>query len=102
MSMREEGYGLEAVPPHKFQSDFASQSTNETLPADLVWSDDQHQLSEEPNMSSGATKPTGMGQRSIFGGGAKPVFAQMPAYTPVTRGGEQPQAKTGGAELCLL
>ncbi len=68
MSMREEGYGLEAVPPHKFQSDFASQSTNETLPADLVWSDDQHQLSEEPNMSSGATKPTGLGQRSIFGG----------------------------------
>ena len=93
MSMREEGHGLEAVPPHKFQSDFASQSTNETLPADLVWSDDQHQLSEEPNMSSGATKPTGLGQRSIFGGGTKPVFAQMPAYTPVTRGGEQPQPR---------
>ena len=93
MSMREEGYGLEAVPPHKFQSDFASQSINETAPANLARSEDQHQLSEEPNMSSGATKPTGMGQRSIFGGGGKPVFAQMPSYTPVTRVGEQPQAR---------
>ncbi len=26
------------------------------------------------------------GQRSIFGTGRGPVFAQMPAYTPVTRG----------------
>ena len=92
MSMREEGFGLEAVPHHKFQLDSASQSINETAPADSAWGEDQHQLSEEPNMSSGATKPTGMGQRSIFGGGGKPVFAQMPSYTPVTRGGEQPQA----------
>jgi SPOR domain len=38
-------------------------------------------------MTSGAAKPgqPTMGQRSIFGGGT-PVFARMPAYTPVTRG----------------
>ena len=49
-------------------------------------------MSEGPNMSSGATRPGQpvMGQRSIFGGG-KPVFAQMPSYTPVTR--EQPQPR---------
>jgi cell division septation protein DedD len=93
MSMREEGLGLEAVPPHKFQSNFASQSINETIPAGPAWSVDQHQLSEEANMSSGTTKPSAMGQRSIFGGGGKPAFAQMPSYTPVTRGGEQPQAR---------
>ncbi len=93
MSMRAEGFGLEAVPPHKFQSDIANQSINTTVPTDPAWNEDQHQLSEEPNMSSGATKPTGMGQRSIFGGGGKPAFAQMPSYTPVTRGGEQPQAR---------
>jgi len=91
--MREEGFGREAVPPHKFQSDIATSSTNEATQAGPAWDEDQHQLSEEPNMSSGATKPTGMGQRSIFGGGARPVFAQMPSYTPVTRGGEQPQVR---------
>jgi cell division septation protein DedD len=30
-----------------------------------------------------------VGQRSIFGGGS-PMFAQMPSYTPVTRGNEPP------------
>ena len=45
-------------------------------------------------MTSGAGRPgqPAMGQRSIFGTGRGPVFAQMPAYTPVTRGSEpQPQ-----------
>jgi hypothetical protein len=38
-------------------------------------------------MNSGAGRPGTpiMGQRSIFGGGRGPVFAQVPAYTPVTR-----------------
>ena len=34
MSMREEGFGREAVPPHKFQSDIATSSINEATPAD--------------------------------------------------------------------
>jgi cell division septation protein DedD len=41
-------------------------------------------------MSSGSGKPAqpAMGQRSIFGTGRGPVFAQMPTYTPVTRAPE--------------
>jgi len=43
-------------------------------------------------MTSGAGRPGQPGQRSIFGTGRGPVFAQMPAYKPVTRGPEpQPQ-----------
>ena len=45
-------------------------------------------------MTSGAGRPDQPmpGQRSIFGTGRGPVFAQMPAYKPVTRGPEpQPQ-----------
>jgi cell division septation protein DedD len=45
-------------------------------------------------MSQGPGRPN-VGQRSIFGGGGNPVFAQMPTYTPVTRGSEQ---EGGGAE----
>ena len=46
-------------------------------------------------MTSGPDRPGQPipGQRSIFGTGRGPVFAQMPAYKPVTRGSEpQPQA----------
>ena len=46
-------------------------------------------------MTSGPGRPGQPmpGQRSIFGTGRGPVFAQMPAYKPVTRGSEpQPQA----------
>ena len=44
-------------------------------------------------MSSGAGRPGQPmpGQRSIFGTGGGPVFAQMPAYKPVTRGSEPQQ-----------
>jgi cell division septation protein DedD len=43
-------------------------------------------------MAHGAGRPGQpvMGQRPMFGGGS-PVFAQMPTYTPVTRGTEQRQ-----------
>jgi cell division septation protein DedD len=43
-------------------------------------------------MAHGAGRPGQpvMGQRPMFGGGS-PVFAQMPTYTPVTRGLDQPQ-----------
>jgi cell division septation protein DedD len=43
-------------------------------------------------MAHGAGRPGQpvIGQRSIFGGGS-PVFAQMPTYTPVTRGLDQRQ-----------
>lgn len=44
-------------------------------------------------MVQGAGRPgqPNIGQRSIFGNGG-PSFAQMPSFTPVTRGGQQPAA----------
>ena len=52
------------------------------------------QQSEVNLMAHGAGRPgqPAGGQRPIFGGGS-PVFAQMPTYTPVTRGPDlRPQA----------
>lgn len=89
MSMNDDGYGLEADPPLDLQSNFASSQSVGSAPGGEPWGMNSHKLhtSEVSNMDSGASKPGQpvIGQRSIFGGG-RPAFAQMPAYTPVTRG----------------
>jgi hypothetical protein len=86
MSEHDDGYGGDAGPILEFESDFANRSRNGSAPADRAWGMDAHR-SEGPFMNSGAGRPGTpmMGQRSIFGTGRGPVFAQVPAYTPVTR-----------------
>jgi hypothetical protein len=96
MSVHDEGYGDNARPTLEFESDFANRFRSVGAEGDQSWGAPAHTAhrSEEPFMTSGAGRPGQpmMGQRSIFGTGRGPVFAQMPAYTPVTRGSEpQPQ-----------
>src|SRR6476660_8323594 len=96
MSVHDEGYGENARPTLEFESDFANRFRSVGAEGDQSWGAPAHTAhrSEEPYMTSGAGRPgqPAMGQRSIFGTGRGPVFAQMPAYTPVTRGSEsQPQ-----------
>jgi cell division septation protein DedD len=96
MSVHDEGYGDNARPTLEFESDFANRFRNIGAEGDQSWSAPAHtaQRSEEPLMTSGPGRPgqPSPGQRSIFGAGRGPVFAQMPAYRPVTRGPEpQPQ-----------
>ena len=96
MSVHDEGYGDNARPTLEFESDFANRFRSVGAEGDQSWGAPAHTAhrSEEPYMTSGAGRPgqPAMGQRSIFGTGRGPVFAQMPAYTPVTRGSEpQPQ-----------
>jgi cell division septation protein DedD len=91
MSVHEEGYGGNAAPTLEFESDseFASRPSNGSAPGDQSWGMNARsaQKSGGPLMNSGAGRPGQpmMGQRSIFGTGRGPVFAQVPAYTPVTR-----------------
>src|SRR5215467_14389046 len=96
MSVHDEGYGDNARPTLEFESDFANRFRSVGAEGDKSWgapAQPPHR-SEEPFMTSGAGRPgqAPMGQRSIFGTGRGPVVAQMPSYTPVTRGPEpQPQ-----------
>src|SRR6476469_4135056 len=93
MSVHDEGYGDNARPTLEFESDFA-RFRSVGAEGDQSWGAPAHTAhrSEEPFMTSGAGRPGQPGQRSIFGTGRGPVFAQMPAYKPVTRGPEpQPQ-----------
>src|SRR6478752_3994702 len=92
----QEGYGGDAAPALEFQSDFNTRPLDRPAQGDQSWDMAARNAprSEGPLMTSGAGRPGQpmMGQRSIFGTGRGPVFAQMPAYTPVTRGPEaQPQ-----------
>ena len=94
MSVHDEGYGDNARPTLEFESDFANRFRSVGAEGDQSWGAPAHTAhrSEEPFMNSGAGRPGQPGQRSIFGTGRGPVFAQMPAYKPVTRGPEaQPQ-----------
>jgi sporulation related protein len=94
MSVHDEGYGDNARPTLEFESDFANRFRSVGAEGDQSWGAPAHTAhrSEEPFMTSGAGRPGQPGQRSIFGTGRGPVFAQMPAYKPVTRGPEaQPQ-----------
>jgi hypothetical protein len=96
MSVHDEGYGDNARPTLEFESDFANRFRSVGAEGDQSWGAPAHTAhrSEEPFMTSGAGRrgQPMMGQRSIFGTGRGPVFAQMPAYTPVTRAPEpQPQ-----------
>ena len=98
MSEHDEGYGGNADPILEFESDFTNALRNGSAPVDQPWGMNVHNAhrSEGPLMNSGAGKPGQplMGQRSIFGTGRGPVFAQVPAYTPVTR------APAGFWDLC--
>lgn len=96
MSVHDEGYGDNARPTLEFESDFANRFRSVGAEGDQSWGAPTHtpHRSEEPFMTSGAGRPgqPRMGQGSIFGTGRGPFFAQMPPYTPVTRGSEpQPQ-----------
>jgi hypothetical protein len=85
-------FGQQSGPNPLSQSDFANSAGNAPSP----WSNNalNAQTSEVSLMAHGAGRPgqPAGGQRPIFGGGS-PVFAQMPTYTPVTRGPDlRPQA----------
>ena len=89
MSTRDSGSGHGGRAP-EFESDYAVD-----VPGDQSWGVNtaNTQKSEVAPMAQGAGRPgqPNIGQRSIFGNGG-PSFTQMPAYTPTTRGAEQPQA----------
>ena len=95
------GHPLDAAQHFFSQSDPnpASQSNFNSVgnaPSLQTWGNNalNAQQSEVSLMAQGAGRPgqPAGGQRPIFGGGS-PVFAQMPTYTPVTRGPElRPQA----------
>jgi sporulation related protein len=92
MSTHDSGRGRKAGPTPELQSDFANRQS--AGPAPQTWGANalSTQKSEVAFMGQGAGRPGQpiAGQRSIFGGNG-PVFAQMPSYTPVTRG-PAPQA----------
>src|SRR4029077_14939758 len=92
MSVHDKGYGDNARPTLEFESDFANRFRSVGAEGDQSSGAPAHTAyrSEEPFMTSGAGRPGQPmpGQRSIFGTGRGPVFAQIPAYTPVTRGSE--------------
>ncbi len=96
MSVHDKGYGGNAGL--EFESDFTNRSRSANAPD--AWGTNAAPRREGPLMS-GPGRPgqpipgqpipgqPPMGQqRSIFGTGRGPVFAQMPAYTPVTRAPE--------------
>ncbi len=96
MSTHDEGYGRKAGPNPGSQSDFTNRPSLGHAPGVQTWGNNalKAQQSEVNLMAHGAGRPgqPAGGQRPIFGGGS-PVFAQMPTYTPVTRGPDpRPQA----------
>ena len=90
MSTSDSGRGLKAGPTPELQSDFANRPSAGSAPQNWGANALSTQKSEVAFMVQGAGRPGQPGQRSIFGGNG-PVFAQMPSYTPVTRG-PAPQA----------
>ncbi len=90
MSMHDSGYGRKAGPTPELQSESANKQGAGTAPQAWGANALNTQKSEVAFMVQGAGRPgqPNAGQRSIFGGGG-PVFAQMPTYTPVTRGPAQ-------------
>jgi hypothetical protein len=94
MSVHDEGYGDSARPTLEFESDFANRFGGVGAEGDRPWGAAAHPAhrSEDSLMTSGPSRPgqPTSAQRSIFGTGRGPVFAQMPSYTPVTRGADQP------------
>src|SRR6185437_12134076 len=90
MSTHDSGRGRKAGPTPELQSDFANRQSVGTAPQNWGANALSTQKSEVAFMVQGAGRPGQPGQRSIFGGNG-PVFAQMPRYTPVTRG-PAPQA----------
>jgi hypothetical protein len=91
MSTHDDGHGRKAGPNPGSQSDFTNRPSMGHAPGVETWGNNalNAQQSEGSLMAHGAGRP---GQRPIFGGGS-PVFAQMPTYTPVTRGPDiRPQA----------
>ncbi|MGA9602851.1 MAG: hypothetical protein WBQ82_01905, partial [Methyloceanibacter sp.] len=90
MSTHDSGRGHKAGPTPELQSDFANRQSAGSAPQNWGANALSTQKSEVAFMVQGAGRPGQPGQRSIFGGNG-PVFAQMPSYTPVTRG-PTPQA----------
>ena len=89
MSTHDDGHGRKAGPNPGSQSDFTNRPSLGQAPGVQTWGNNalNAQQSEGSLMAHGAGRPgqPAGGQRPIFGGGS-PVFAQMPTYTPVTRG----------------
>ena len=84
MTRQDDGFGRAAGPNPGSQSDFSNRP-GMGAPSAQAWGT---QPSEVGLMGQGAGRPPvrpATGQRPMFGGGS-PVFAQMPSYTPVTRG----------------
>ena len=104
MSTHDDGHGRKAGPNPGSQSDFTNRPSLGQAPGVQTWGNNalNAQQSEVSLMAHGAGRPgqPAGGQRPIFGGGS-PVFAQMPTYTPVTRGPDiRPQTPTAAA-ACL-
>jgi cell division septation protein DedD len=87
MTTHDDGHGRKAGPGS--QSDYTNRQSMGHAPGVQTWGNNalNAQQSEGSLMAHGAGRPgqPAGGQRPMFGGGS-PVFAQMPAYTPVTRG----------------
>ena len=91
MSTQDDGFGRSAGPNSGSQSDFNNGPSMGGVPRMQNWGNNalNTQQSEVSLMAQGAGRPDrpATGQRPMFGGGS-PVFAQMPSYTPVTRGSD--------------
>ncbi len=89
MSRQEDGFGRKVGPNPGSQSDFTNRPSISGAPGTRSWGSNalNAQSSEVGLMTQGAGRPDrpATGQRPMFGGGS-PVFAQMPSYTPVSRG----------------
>jgi cell division septation protein DedD len=89
MSTHDDGYGRPAGPSSGSQSDFTHRKNLGGAPGAETWGNNalNPQTSEVNLMAHGGGRPAhpATGPRPMFGGGS-PVFAQMPVYTPVTRG----------------
>lgn len=98
MATHDDGHGRRTGPNPGSQSDFTNRPSLGHVPGVQTWGNNalNAQQSEVSLMAHGAGRPgqPAGGQRPIFGGGS-PVFAQMPTYTPVTRGSDlRPQTPT--------
>src|SRR5262245_52651695 len=87
MTRQDDGFGRMAGPNPGSQSDFSNRP-GMGAPNARAWGANALNPSEVGLMAQGArpVRPV-TGQRPMFGGGS-PVFAQMPSYTPVTRGAD--------------
>ena len=87
MTRQDDGFGRMAGPNPGSQSDFSNRP-GMGAPNAQAWGTNALNPSEVGLMAQGArpVRPV-TGQRPMFGGGS-PVFAQMPSYTPVTRGAD--------------